>query len=390
MRQVKLKVRRVKANARERNRMHGLNSALDELRKHVPCHSKTQKLSKIETLRLARNYIHALASVLQSGVRPDSVSFARDLSRGLSQNTMNLVAACLQLNPRTLLPESAYTGKPFQFMYDNTIRYGGGGYPLLHPHQNFHLSQNHSGDPFTMFNLQPLNCQTGMSMFEPGSQPRGYGLCPQIMPCNPTQDPFPSPDLCMPLTCPDQTIPRNPHNGNNNYYQRSLNAGMVTRENDTQSKLYSRQGPYNPHECSEPSSTLDRPFASVHGSNALYSTQHQPSYLATSNTNIIHQPSVSPRHQHTPETQAMSAIRRFNPAVNGNNVTTTVANVSSFTREPQQGPLLKPSSYVSHAISKPQNNVPVPYPRNNLPNSNMNCPKLPSTSSCSEEHGFHT
>ena len=54
---VKLKIRRVKANSRERSRMHGLNNALDALREHVPCYSKTQKLSKIETLRLARNYI---------------------------------------------------------------------------------------------------------------------------------------------------------------------------------------------------------------------------------------------------------------------------------------------------------------------------------------------
>ena len=58
---VKLKIRRVKANSRERTRMHGLNNALDALREHVPCYSKTQKLSKIETLRLARNYICALA-----------------------------------------------------------------------------------------------------------------------------------------------------------------------------------------------------------------------------------------------------------------------------------------------------------------------------------------
>uniref|UniRef100_A0A8I3NVF4 Neuronal differentiation 1 n=2 Tax=Canis lupus familiaris TaxID=9615 RepID=A0A8I3NVF4_CANLF len=49
----RFKLRRMKANARERNRMHGLNAALDNLRKVVPCYSKTQKLSKIETLRLS-------------------------------------------------------------------------------------------------------------------------------------------------------------------------------------------------------------------------------------------------------------------------------------------------------------------------------------------------
>ena len=102
---LKLCVRRVKANSRERSRMHGLNDALDVLREHVPCHSSTQKLSKIETLRLARNYIAAMTTILKSGVKPDNVDFAKALSQGLSQNTMNLVAGSLQLNPRTLLPE---------------------------------------------------------------------------------------------------------------------------------------------------------------------------------------------------------------------------------------------------------------------------------------------
>lgn len=115
-------MRRAKANARERNRMHGLNDALDELRCHVPCGSRSahvpphsqhhhlhhqQKLSKIETLRLARNYIAALAEILASGRRPDQVSFGRSLTEGLSQNTVNLLAACLQINPRQLLLDDA-------------------------------------------------------------------------------------------------------------------------------------------------------------------------------------------------------------------------------------------------------------------------------------------
>lgn len=94
--------------------MHGLNDALDRLRAHVPCgsrsshheqqqHQQQQKLSKIETLRLARNYIAALADILATGRRPDHVTFARALTGGLSQNTVNLIAACMQLNPRQLL-----------------------------------------------------------------------------------------------------------------------------------------------------------------------------------------------------------------------------------------------------------------------------------------------
>lgn len=120
---LRLRMRRLKANSRERNRMHGLNDALDDLRKHVPCYSKTQKLSKIETLRLACNYIGALANILKTGIRPDGVTFAKSLSKGLSQNTMNLVAGCLQLNPRTLMPESSSYSKSYQFLYENSMEF---------------------------------------------------------------------------------------------------------------------------------------------------------------------------------------------------------------------------------------------------------------------------
>ncbi|XP_038610000.1 neurogenic differentiation factor 2 [Tachyglossus aculeatus] len=104
------KLRRQKANARERNRMHDLNAALDNLRKVVPCYSKTQKLSKIETLRLAKNYIWALSEILRSGKRPDLVSYVQTLCKGLSQPTTNLVAGCLQLNSRNFLTEQSQDG----------------------------------------------------------------------------------------------------------------------------------------------------------------------------------------------------------------------------------------------------------------------------------------
>ena len=126
-----MQVRRAKANARERNRMHGLNDALDRLRAHVPCGSRSfhqhphheqhhqqqqQKLSKIETLRLARNYISALADILSTGRRPDHVTFARALTSGLSQNTVNLIAACMQLNPRQLVTHNG-TSAPYRYAF---------------------------------------------------------------------------------------------------------------------------------------------------------------------------------------------------------------------------------------------------------------------------------
>lgn len=58
-------------------------------------HSTTQKLSKIETLRLARNYILAMSQTLQEGKPMDIVRFIRILSRELSQTTANLLNGSL-------------------------------------------------------------------------------------------------------------------------------------------------------------------------------------------------------------------------------------------------------------------------------------------------------
>uniref|UniRef100_A0A8C3JJR0 Neurogenin 3 n=1 Tax=Calidris pygmaea TaxID=425635 RepID=A0A8C3JJR0_9CHAR len=57
--------RRMKANDRERNRMHHLNSALDALRSVLPTFPDDAKLTKIETLRFAHNYIWALTQSLR-------------------------------------------------------------------------------------------------------------------------------------------------------------------------------------------------------------------------------------------------------------------------------------------------------------------------------------
>ncbi|KAJ0001130.1 hypothetical protein NQD34_006150 [Periophthalmus magnuspinnatus] len=129
------RLRRIKANARERTRMHDLNSALDNLRKVVPCYSKTQKLSKIETLRLAKNYIWALSEILRSGKRPDLVSYVQTLCKGLSQPTTNLVAGCLQLNSRNFLTEQ---------QCQDGARYASGSFSVhSYPYQCARLSSPH-------------------------------------------------------------------------------------------------------------------------------------------------------------------------------------------------------------------------------------------------------
>uniref|UniRef100_A0A4W4ETS2 BHLH domain-containing protein n=1 Tax=Electrophorus electricus TaxID=8005 RepID=A0A4W4ETS2_ELEEL len=61
--------RRMAANARERKRMQGLNTAFDQLRKVVPQWSQDKKLSKYETLQMALSYIMALNHILTDSSR---------------------------------------------------------------------------------------------------------------------------------------------------------------------------------------------------------------------------------------------------------------------------------------------------------------------------------
>ncbi|XP_041937931.1 class A basic helix-loop-helix protein 15 [Alosa sapidissima] len=57
-------VRRLESNERERQRMHKLNNAFQALREAIPHVRTDKKLSKIETLTLAKNYIKALTTII--------------------------------------------------------------------------------------------------------------------------------------------------------------------------------------------------------------------------------------------------------------------------------------------------------------------------------------
>ena len=61
------KTKRLKASARERKRRHVLNGALESLRLKVSCFNEnSHKLSKIEILRLAIDYIATMTRYLNS------------------------------------------------------------------------------------------------------------------------------------------------------------------------------------------------------------------------------------------------------------------------------------------------------------------------------------
>ncbi|CAH8483198.1 unnamed protein product [Schistosoma margrebowiei] len=176
---VRMKMRRARANARERSRMHGLNSALDALRQHIPSaliggyisfdldkkddtticttytnqkqnennklfsknyqtnnsinqinnnnnvnnfHQFGQKLSKIETLRLACNYIGLLASILNDIHFESITDIIKYLCHGLSQITTNQIAAALQSDPSRLMKHHVSDNNENKLLYDNSSK----------------------------------------------------------------------------------------------------------------------------------------------------------------------------------------------------------------------------------------------------------------------------
>ena len=60
------RLRRIRANNRERRRIQAINDAMEALRKAIPNTSNKRKLTKLELLRLAQEYIRDLSEMLCS------------------------------------------------------------------------------------------------------------------------------------------------------------------------------------------------------------------------------------------------------------------------------------------------------------------------------------
>lgn len=72
---------RTAANVRERKRMFSMNDGFDELRKHLPKFSYENKLSRIETLRLAIIYIQYMTDIVKHNKSPADAT-VRSLKHG--------------------------------------------------------------------------------------------------------------------------------------------------------------------------------------------------------------------------------------------------------------------------------------------------------------------
>lgn len=87
---------------------------------HSDVNSAPQKLSKIETLRLARNYIIAMTQTLQEGKPMEMTRFTKILSRELSQTTENLLSGAL-LKRSSNFPYTSFHHNDFEMTsYENS------------------------------------------------------------------------------------------------------------------------------------------------------------------------------------------------------------------------------------------------------------------------------
>ncbi|KAH0560363.1 class A basic helix-loop-helix protein 15-like [Cotesia glomerata] len=93
-------LRRLESNERERMRMHSLNNAFQSLREVIPHVSKERRLSKIETLTLAKNYIVALTDVI-CAMRNDEQSTNVQTTPIIDGEKSDHINDCLNMNTPT-------------------------------------------------------------------------------------------------------------------------------------------------------------------------------------------------------------------------------------------------------------------------------------------------
>ncbi|XP_033644360.1 neurogenin-3-like [Asterias rubens] len=138
--------RRMKANDRERNRMHMLNHALDGLREVLPKFPDDTKLTKIETLRFAHNYIWALSEMLKmvdtngegAPIMPPSLTLNPGSSSSSSDDELSSdLPSCNALQHHSSVGDQS------------PISSATGSSPLM-PHHHNHHHHPHSMHDFSM------------------------------------------------------------------------------------------------------------------------------------------------------------------------------------------------------------------------------------------------
>ena len=111
----------VRRNERERNRVRLVNMGFTTLREHIPSGRDNRKMSKVETLRAAVEYIKQLQDLLSDNDTQISLAFDAIAMHGESQEStlQHLAAACdlqqhtqQQLSPSGSAGESSHSPSP--------------------------------------------------------------------------------------------------------------------------------------------------------------------------------------------------------------------------------------------------------------------------------------
>lgn len=114
-------LRRLESNERERMRMHSLNDAFQSLREVIPHVIKERRLSKIETLTLAKNYIVALTDVICAMRSEDRGSEDQQTSGSERQDSSNGEQRLESTTIRVNIPVASRSyGSEAQNFYQNT------------------------------------------------------------------------------------------------------------------------------------------------------------------------------------------------------------------------------------------------------------------------------
>lgn len=197
------KNRRIKANDRERNRMHTLNEALERLRLVLPTFPEDTKLTKIETLRFAHNYIFALEQVLQTGGNINlDLEKLQSITLSGERFTKELFEAVFVNPPPSCQLTGSFTACDF---YSSMQQYG------VIQQQQFQ-SPNLADDP--AFSRQNYDVFKGA--FESAMNQSANGTRPACEQTHPYTDDLPE----------VQSIHTHTHNNNNN-----VNYGNVSQAN---------------------------------------------------------------------------------------------------------------------------------------------------------------
>lgn len=121
------RVRRIKANDRERNRMHMLNEALERLRCVLPTFPEDTKLTKIETLRFAHSYIYALSQAVNdiekfSNTDDNVVLNVGNVTVSISKNGNSITSKSFEQNAgNAVVTSGSITNASFMQDYRNGV-----------------------------------------------------------------------------------------------------------------------------------------------------------------------------------------------------------------------------------------------------------------------------